>query len=163
MKNIIITPKLLDEWGTCTDGKAWGLSVIGKGRELKKLLPKFRRADWLLWTLRKADALTRVQFVELAIICAKTVLDIYEKKYPKDKRPRLAIEAAIAYCKNPTGKNGIVADAAYAADAAAYTAADAADAADAAAYAASYAAVDALKNHHIKMCKLLVAAIRRMP
>jgi hypothetical protein len=73
-----------------------------------------------------------------AIEIAKSVLHIYEARYPNDMRPRRALE-------NPTLANrhaaayAAYADAA-AADAAAYAAADAA--ADAAAYAA-YAAADA--------------------
>src|SRR5689334_7030850 len=102
MKSIVITPQLLEKWEACSDGKAWGLSVIGEGMELKNLLPKFERADWMLWTLRRAEALTKVQYVELAIICAKSVLAIYEKRYPKDDRPRKSIEAAIAYVKDPS-------------------------------------------------------------
>ena len=81
---------------------------------------------------------------------AKSVLHIYESKYPNDNRPRKAIEAVL------TGKSDAAADAAYAADAAdaaanaaadaadaAYAAAYAAAAADAAAYAYAYAAADA--------------------
>jgi hypothetical protein len=75
---------------------------------------------------------------------AESVLHIFEAKYPDDKRPRLAIEAA--------RRGNAVADAAAyaaAADAAAYAAAnayaDAADAADAAANAA-YVAADAAAN-----------------
>ena len=153
MKNIMITPKLLNEWGACADGKKWGLTVIGKGMSLKDILPKFERADWMVWTLRKAEACTKVQYAELAIICAKTVLSIYEMKYPEDDRPRKAIEAAMKYCKNPTEENrkdaanaaAAAADAAYAAaaddDAAADANAAAANAAADAAYAAAaYAA-----------------------
>jgi len=32
--------------------------------------------------------------VKLAIFAAEQVIEIYEKKYPNDKRPREAIEAA---------------------------------------------------------------------
>ena len=77
--------------------------------------------------------------VKLAIFSAEQVLDIYEEKYPQDKRPRQAILAAKRYSKSPTKKNAdAAAHAAYAATRAAY-AADAADAADAA-YAAAGAA-----------------------
>ena len=160
MKDIIITPELLRSWEPCADGYKWGLPIVGEGITLKKLLPEFRRADWMLWTLRKADVLKHVQLVELAVVCAKTVLDIYEKQYPLDKRPRQAIEAAISYAKNPTEESRKAAHAAapyaahahaaayaaYAADpyadaaAAVYAAANAADAAHSAAYAAAYAA-----------------------
>jgi hypothetical protein len=71
---------------------------------------------------------------------AESVLHIFEAKYPNDKRPRLAIEAA------RRGNAVAAADAAaYAAANAAYAAADAAyaAAANAAAYAAAYAAAAA--------------------
>ena len=84
MKNLDekITPELLKKWNACKDGKEWGLSVIGTGMTLKKLLPLFERADWMLWTLRKMEALDKIQFVRCAIICAESVLNIFEKKYP---------------------------------------------------------------------------------
>ena len=49
--------------------------------------------------------------VDLAIFCAESVLPIFEKRYPGDVRPRMAIEAA---------RGGNAADAANAADANAY-------------------------------------------
>ena len=91
--------------------------------------------------------------IKLAIYAAELVIDIYEKQYSKDDRPRKAIEAAKKYLKKPTADAAYAArDAAYAADAAAdaaraaaYAADAAADAADAAyaAYAAAYAAARA--------------------
>ena len=87
---------------------------------------------------------------------ARHVLNFYEKKYPTDNRPRLAIEAAEKYIKNPTQKNKDAASyaasyaahaassaasyAAHAASYAAYAAYAASSAASYAAYAASYAA-----------------------
>src|SRR5208282_5026309 len=71
--------------------------------------------------------------------CAEHVLGIYEKQYPKDERPRKAIQAARDFANGLIDANAANA-AAYAANAAnAATAADAAasDAANAAAYAAA--------------------------
>jgi len=68
------------------------------------------------------------------------VLPILEKKYPKDDRPRKAIEAAKNWLANPTKENAHAADAhaAHAADAA-HAAVDAAASYTAdAAYAATY-------------------------
>jgi hypothetical protein len=93
-----------------------------------------------------ANAMTHMQRVQWAVLCAESVLSIYESKYPNDNRPRAAIEAAKAWMNNPSEENRIVADAAYAAaDAAANAAyaAAAANVADAVVYAAdaaSYAA-----------------------
>jgi hypothetical protein len=74
--------------------------------------------------------------VAFAILCAESVLQHYEDKFPNDDRPRKAIEAAKQYLKTKLAAYAAAADAA--ADAAAYAAA--AYAADAAAYAAAYAA-----------------------
>lgn len=93
---------------------------------------------------------TQKQNQKFAILCAKSVLHIFEEKYPEDKRPRAAIEAAEQYLANPTEENKAVlisatnaaraaADAARAADAA-YNAYYAANAAADSAYYAYYAA-----------------------
>ena len=42
---------------------------------------------------------------QFAIDCAWRVLHIFEERYPGDKRPRQAIEAARAYLKFPTQEN----------------------------------------------------------
>ena len=96
---------------------------------------------------------------QFAIDCAWRVLHIFEEKYPDDKRPRQAIEAARAYLQNPCEENRAAADAADAADAAraADAAAYATRAADAAAYAAraadaaraAYAAERKWQNKHL--------------
>jgi len=94
---------------------------------------------WQEMKLTKVYKWTKTDSVLFAIYAARLVLDIFEKKYPDDKRPREAIEAAERYAKSPTKKNKDAACAA--ADAAAYAAAYAAHAAaHAAAYAAAYAA-----------------------
>ena len=53
--------------------------------------------------------------VKLAIFAAEQVIDIFEKEYKNDKRPRWAIQAAKRWLKNPTEKNAYAAYAAYAA------------------------------------------------
>jgi len=92
----------------------------------------------------QVGTLTQPIAVQWAAECAKRVLKHYEDKYPDDKRPREAIDAAIRWAKDPTQANR---DAAYAAAYAAAHAADAAAAAYAAAHAAyaayAYAAADA--------------------
>lgn len=75
---------------------------------------------------------------EFAIFAAELVLPIFEKKYPDDKRPRNAIDAAKAVLKNDTPENREKArDAAATAYAAANSTAYAATTADS--YAAAYA------------------------
>ncbi len=105
---------------------------------------------WTEMRIVKVWEWTKKDSVEIAIFAAEQVIEIYEKKYPDDKRPREAINAAKAWLKNPTDAAARAARAAadaagaaaYAAYAAAYAAYAAADAARAAAYAA-YAAADA--------------------
>ena len=99
------------------------------------------------WQWKKEDS------VALAIYAAELVINIYEKKYSGDDRPRRGIEAAKEWLENPTEKNRVVARAASdvawaaaraAASAAAWAASAAAsDVARAAASAAAWAASDA--------------------
>jgi hypothetical protein len=101
---------------------------------LNRLIDKNPKwGNWLICRL-----MNKKQSVQYAIFAAEQVIDIYEGKYPNDKRPRNAIEAAKAYLKNPSKKTKAYA---FAAADAAFDAADAA-AADAA-VAAAYAAADA--------------------
>ncbi len=100
---------------------------------------------WSDMRIVKAYHWTKNDSVELAIYAAELVIDIYEKKYPNDDRPRKAIEAAKNYLE--AVKKGADADAAAdaaradaAADAAHADAARADDADAAAARAAAHAA-----------------------
>ncbi len=124
-----------------------------------------RQDDKQVWSeMRIVEAYewTKEDSVNLAIYAAELVIDIYEKKYPNDDRPRKAIEAAKAYLKNPSDAAADAAYAAYAADAAyaaayaaraaARAAAYAADAAYAAADAARAAAYAAAKEEILKKC-----------
>ena len=132
-----MTKVKLMKFAPCADGLAFAKCC---DFDFVKIYETCPRGDWLLWLLRRTGHLTKPLAVEIAIGCAERVLPIYEKSNPKDKRPRLAIEAAINYLKCPSDANRELcksgADAAYAA--AAY--ADAAAAADAyVAYAATAA------------------------
>ena len=84
-----------------------------------------------VWVIK--NLLSKPQLVRWGVLCAESVLYIFEDKYPDDKRPRIALKAT----RNGTLTQEIKA-AAYAA--AAYAAADAAAYADAYADAAAYAA-----------------------
>ena len=92
-----------------------GKSIIQNDKQCWSEMKIVKTYDW-----KKEDS------VSLAIYAAELVIDIYEKKYPSDKRPREAIEAAKKWLKEPTEKNRNAADAAYAANAAAANAAYAA-------------------------------------
>ena len=128
---------LLDE-SPCSDGLVFARSC---NFDFAKIYDTCERGDWLIWLLRRTKNLSKPQSVKIAITCAEHVISIYEKKYPNNKAPRNAINAAKKWLKEPSEENR---KAAYAAADAAYAAAyAAADATDAAAYADAYAAADA--------------------
>jgi hypothetical protein len=68
------------------------------------------------WVGRKDEIKVRLLF---AVLSAREVLPIFEKKYPNDNRSRLAIEAAENYINNPAARAAEAAEAAWAAGAAA--------------------------------------------
>ena len=86
----------------CADGLSFAESLKF---DFAKIYDTCDRGDWLIWLLRKSGNLDKLKAVELAIACAQRVLEIFEKKYPDDKRPRKAIEAALEWLKNPTENN----------------------------------------------------------
>jgi hypothetical protein len=135
-----IDEKWLTEKGACRDGKAWfvdqGITEPVAG--IRNLL-KHDHWDWANWLVVRV--LDRPGYIRYAIFAAEQVIEIFEKKYPEDKRPRKAIESARAVLANDTKETRAAAYAAYdAAYAAAYAAYAAYDAVPAAAYAAAYAA-----------------------
>ncbi|MHB8084252.1 MAG: putative immunity protein [Dehalococcoidia bacterium] len=96
-------------------------------------LTTLKKKDTPVWVKRCANDVQ----VRFAILCAESALHFFEDKYPKDDRPRKAIEAAKEYLKTKTASYASYAS--YAARAAAH-AAYAASAASYAASATSYAA-----------------------
>ena len=158
-----ITLDYLKEKGACKSGIDWCQENKLIDLTDKEFLPKLVGAeqfDWAYWLIKRL--FNKRQSVHMAIFAAEQVIDIYEKKYPDNKKPREAIEAARKVLENDTKENRAAAWAAawaaayvaYAAaawaaaaaadDAAAWAAAAAAD--DAAAYAAAYAADDAARK-----------------
>ena len=135
--------KLTEEWlrekSACSEGVKWFLKQ--KETDAVKVLEKLikeKQLPWANWTIVRV--MNYKQRVQYAVFAAEQVIGIYEKKYPDDKRPRQAIEAAKKCIDNPSEENKKAAyAAAYAAAAAAAATADAAAAA-AAAYAAAAAA-----------------------
>ena len=129
----------------CADGYSWYLKN-GTEDLLETLLKvNAHRPDYARWLFTRL--MTVKQRREIAIFAAKLVLPIFEKRFPKDKRPREAIEAAVKVLKHDTEENRNAAyAAAYAADAAANAADAAANAAANAAAYAAYAAYAAAKK-----------------
>jgi hypothetical protein len=141
-----ITLKYLESISACQEAKAEFADKFPKGATVKVIFDALipAKLDWANWLI--ARLLNRKNRIRYAIFAAEQVLEIFEKKYPADKRPRKAIEAAKAVLKKNNKANRDAADAAAdAAYAAAYAASKAAYAADAAAYAASKAAYAASK------------------
>ena len=136
-----ITQEQLKDWSACTNGYKWACSILKDNpMEVKKFLKitAEHRLDWANWVIVRV--MTYDQYVSYAVYAAEQVIDIYEKKYPADKRPRLAIEAA----KKCIGLKGAAGEAAWAVARAAGEAAwAAARAAGAAARAATWAAGEA--------------------
>ena len=127
-----ITQQKLKDWSACTDGYKWARGILkDKPMEVKEFLKITAdyRLDWANWVIcRVFDKPNKVRY---AIFAAEQVIHLFEKKYPNDKRPRKAIEAAKTWLENPS--------AAYAASA---------DSAASAAYAAS---ADSKKQMQLKI------------
>ena len=107
-----ITQQQLKDWSACADGYKWACGILkDKPMEFKKFLKitADHRLDWANWVIVRV--MTYDQYVSYAVYAAEQVIDIYENKYPNDKRPRLAIEAA----KKCIGLKGAAGDAARAA------------------------------------------------
>ena len=157
-----VTLKFLEEQDACSEGVAFVTEhkLIGlQGKEFVKQLMKLDKMDWANWLIVRV--MKRKECLSYAIYAAEQVIGIYEKQYPDDKRPRLAIDAAKKVLKKDTKENRdaawAAADAYDAASAAAWAAADAYDAAYAAAYAA-YAASAAVARKEMKV-RILTYAI----
>ena len=129
----------LEKRDACKEGVVWFENQKERnGIEVVEKLIKEKKLDWANWLIVRL--MKYKQYISYVVYAAEQVIGIYEKKYPNDKRPRQAIEAAKKCIKSPTKKNKAAAYAAAAAAADAAYAADAADAAYAAADAAAYAA-----------------------
>ena len=114
-----ITEEWLKGKNACESGRIWWRNQKETdGVKVVKALIKDKKLDWANWTIVRL--MEYKQYVSYAVFAAEKVIGIYEKKYPDDKRPRQAIEAAKKCIKNPSQENKNVAyataNAAYAAD-----------------------------------------------
>jgi hypothetical protein len=135
-----INEKWLKEKSACNEGVVWTrLHKFKTDRELFEALLADNKLEWANWGIVRI--MKRKQYLAYAIFAAEQVIEIYEKKYPDDKKPREAIEAAKKVMAKDTRENrsSVAANAASAAAYVAY-AANAASAASYAAASASYAA-----------------------
>ena len=163
-----VTVEWLRGWGACKPGVDRFILKHKQSAELETVINghiEDNTLDWANWLIVRK--MTHKQQIRYAIFAAEQVLYLYEEKYPDDKRPRQAIEAAKAVLKKNNVKTREAARAAWAAveeatawaaeaaaraaltaaeaavEAAALTAARAAWAADEAAEAAARAAAEA--------------------
>ena len=108
-----ITKEWLNRKEACSGGVKWflGQDETDGSRVVKKLIGSdAEKNDWANWlTVR---LMGRKQFIAYAIYAAEQVVQIYEKEYPKDDRPRKAIEAARAVLNKNTAENRAAARAA---------------------------------------------------
>src|SRR3990167_2648382 len=79
--------------------------VVARVKVRGKGLIQDDKECWSEMMLEKTYKWTKKDSVSLAIFSAELVLNNFEKKYPDDKRPRQAIEAAKRVLKNDTAKN----------------------------------------------------------
>ena len=106
MKPIIDT--ITKEWVTenkpCVRALDWYKDYLGKSPIiiLNRLI-KAKKYGWANWFIVRV--MTYPDYVSYAVFAAEQVIDIYEKKYPDNKRPREAIEAAKRCIKDPSDKN----------------------------------------------------------
>ena len=106
-----ITEKWLQEQSACQSGierflaqkETDGVKVV------KKLISR-DKLDWANWLIVRI--MSYKQYVSYAVYAADQVIADYEKQYPKDDRPRKAIEAAKECIKDPSEENKSAADSA---------------------------------------------------
>ena len=101
-----ITKKFLQDKHACDE--AVTLFVAEKRKSwtpvaLLDELIKRDKLDWANWFVCRA--FNRKHRIYYAIFAAEQVLEIFEKKYPKDNRPRLAIAAAKLVLRRDTSAN----------------------------------------------------------
>lgn len=125
---IIITTDWLKNRGACSEGMEWfSMQSVTDGCAVVKNLISAGKIEWANWLItRMLDRKCRIRY---AVFAAEQVLDIFEKQYHDNKRPKIAIESARLVLKNDTPETR----------AAAKDAGESAEAAGAAAWAAGNA------------------------
>jgi hypothetical protein len=146
-----ITSRYLQDIGACQDAREQFRKELNGGRSLSvsrvfTRLKQIDRMDWANWLIVRL--MTHEQQIRYAIYAAEQVISLYEEKYPEDKRPRQAIEAARLCLDNPSEENKAAARSAAESAWSAWSAAEAAawsawSAAESAAWSARSAAESA--------------------
>jgi hypothetical protein len=120
-----ITRKLLKKHNACAEGMRWVTEhkLIDKpAKSFISALIKGDRAEWANWLIVRL--LNHDGQIMYAIYAAEQVIGIFEKEYPKDDRPRKAIEAAKKYLATKSEEDWAAARTAGAAAWAAWAAAE---------------------------------------
>src|SRR3990167_7599371 len=120
-----ITLDWLKEQRACPEDVEWISNIIDTRVEnLYRIAIKENKLDWANWAMVRL--LDRKNKIRYAVFAAEQVLDIFEKEYPEDKRPRKAIEAAKKVAEDDSEENrrdsNVAANASYAAALAAHVA-----------------------------------------
>lgn len=110
-KNLKITTEFLESINACDEGKDWVAKYEDKEPiAVIRCLVADDKWEWANWLIVRI--MDYKQHVSYAIFAALQVIDIYEKQYPGDDRPRKAIEAAQRCVNNPTEENKSAAESA---------------------------------------------------
>ena len=80
-------------------------SILAQVEVKGKSIIETNKEVWEEMRIIKSWRWSKKDSVLFSIYVAELVLDNFESKFPNDKRPRQAIEAAKNWCKNPTKKN----------------------------------------------------------
>ena len=141
--------------GACEDARKW----VGD-RSAKQVWADCERPEWMLWLLGKVDGTdagspSRRKYVAIACECARLTLDNFEKHFPKDDRPRKAIELCERYAAGEDVSFEELRRAAESAGRAAASAWRAADSAGRAADSAGRAADSEWRGIKIEACGII--------
>lgn len=106
MKPIIetITEQWIKDNKPCQEALDWYKDYLGKTPiTILNRLIKAEKYSWANWFIVRV--MEYKDYVSYGVFAAEQIIDIYEKKYPDDKRPRQAIETAKKCIDNPTEEN----------------------------------------------------------
>ena len=91
----IIDREWLKTHNACESGIKWLKAHTGIGADCVAILDDcIKDAQWDYFWWLAPRCMTHLQQVQIAVFAAEQVIDIYEKRYPDDTRPRRAIETA---------------------------------------------------------------------
>lgn len=87
-----ITQMWLTTKSACPEGKVW-VEENCKDLEAIPVIKQLAEQNWSWANWLIVNVMTRPQYFKYAIFSAEQVIEIYEKKYPENKKPRLSLES----------------------------------------------------------------------